>query len=67
MDKEVKLGPIIIITKCSDGNCRQLIIDRSTEEVVLSAIANEEGKIRILDKVIEDVDIIKQNGQSKSA
>lgn len=55
--KEPKLKHIVIIGKFDDGNCRQVLINPKTENVVLSAIVACEGSVRVLDKVIDNIDI----------
>lgn len=52
-----KLEHIVIIGKFNDGQCRQIVIDLPTQDVVLSAIIAREKSIRVLETVIEGVDI----------
>ena len=55
--KEPKLKHIVIIGNFDDGNCRQVLINPKTQDVVLSAIVACEGSVRVLDKVIDNIDI----------
>ena len=54
---EPTLENIVLIGKFSDGKCRQILIDKNTEDVVLIALTTFNGKIRVLDKVFYNVDI----------
>lgn len=53
----LKLKNIVIIGKFDDGKCRQVLINPQTQDVVLSAIIACERQIRVLETIIEGVDI----------
>jgi hypothetical protein len=55
--KEPKLKHIVIVGKFDDDKCRQVLINPKTQDVVLSAIVACEGSVRVLDKVIDNIDI----------
>ena len=57
MITEPTLDNIVLIGKFSDGKCRQILMDKNTEDVVLIALTTFNGEIRVLDKVIEGIDI----------
>lgn len=52
-----KLKHIVIIGKFDDGKCRQVLINQQTQDVVLSAIIACERQIRVLETIIEGIDI----------
>ena len=52
-----KLKHIVIIGKFDDGKCRQVLINQQTQDVVLSAIISCERQIRVLETIIEGIDI----------
>jgi hypothetical protein len=56
---DLKLKHIVIIGKFNDGKCRQVLISPKAEDVVLSAIMACEQEIRVLEKIIEGIDIEK--------
>ena len=53
----LKLKNIVIIVKFDDGKCRQVLINQQTQDVVLSAIIACERQIRVLETIIEGIDI----------
>jgi hypothetical protein len=53
----LKLKQIVVIGKFSDGKCRQVLISPKAEDVVLSAIIACEQEIRVLETIIEGIDI----------
>lgn len=55
--KQIKLKNIVIIGKFDDGKCRQVLINHKTQNVVLSAIISCEQQIRVLETIIEGIDI----------
>ena len=52
-----KLKHIVIIGKFDDGQCRQVLIKPKTQDVVLSAVIACERQIRVLEAIIEGIDI----------
>ena len=52
-----KLKHIVIIGKFDDGKCRQVLINPQTQDVVLSAVIACERQIRVLETIIEGIDI----------
>ena len=52
-----KLKHIVIIGKFDDGQCRQVLINPQTQDVVLSAIIACERQVRVLETIIEGIDI----------
>jgi hypothetical protein len=56
---DLKLKHIVIIGKFNDGKCRQVLISPKAEDVVLSAIMACEQEIRVLETIIEGIDIEK--------
>lgn len=52
-----KLKHIVIIGKFDDGKCRQVLINHKTQDVVLSAVVACEQQIRVLETIIEGIDI----------
>lgn len=55
------IDSIVIVAKCSDGKYRQVLIDTATEQDILDAIMAIEGKIRVLDKPLDGIEIIKSS------
>lgn len=55
---EMKLTEIVIIGKFDDGKCRQLCIERETEDLILSLIYQQDGVIKVYDKTLETIDIL---------
>jgi|GEM_PF-6075263 hypothetical protein len=53
----LKLKHIVIIGKFDDGKCRQVLINHKTQDVVLSAVVACEQQIRVLETIIEGIDI----------
>lgn len=53
----LKLKHIVIIGKFDDGKCRQVLIKPKTQDVVLSAVIACEQQIRVLETIIEGIDI----------
>jgi hypothetical protein len=54
---DLKLKQIVVIGKFNDGKCRQVLISPKAEDVVLSAIMACEKQIRVLETIIEGIDI----------
>ena len=52
-----KLKHIVIVGKFDDGKCRQVLIKPKTQDVVLSAVIACEQQIRVLETIIEGIDI----------
>ena len=52
-----KLKHIVIVGKFDDGTCRQVLIKPKTQDVVLSAVIACEQQIRVLETIIEGIDI----------
>ena len=52
-----KLKHIVIVGKFDDGKCRQVLIKPKTQDVVLSAVNACEQQIRVLETIIEGIDI----------
>ena len=52
-----KLKHIVIIGKFDDGKCRQVLINPQTQDVILSAVIACERQIRVLETIIEGIDI----------
>lgn len=52
-----KLKHIVIVGKFDDGKCRQVLIKPKTQDVVLSAVIACEQQIRVLETIIEVIDI----------
>ena len=52
-----KLKHIVILGKFDDGKCRQVLINPKTQNVVLSAVIACERQIRVLETIIEGIDI----------
>jgi hypothetical protein len=55
--KQPTLEGFVIVGKFSDGHGRQLLIDKATEDVVLTALTLFGQQIKVLDKVIDGIDI----------
>ena len=60
IDNTLRLKNIVIIGKFDDDKCRQVLIKQRTQEVVLSAILACESEIRVLENVIEGIDLVNQ-------
>lgn len=56
-DNSRKLRCIVIIAKLDDGTCRELLINEQTQHAVLSTIIAYEGRIRILETILEGIEI----------
>jgi hypothetical protein len=54
---DLKLKQIVVIGKFSDGKCRQVLISQEAQDVVLSAIMACEQQLRVLETIIEGIDI----------
>jgi hypothetical protein len=52
-----KLERVVVIGKFSDNKCRQLLVERRTEQAVLQTIILVDNGIKVLDKIIEGIDI----------
>lgn len=57
----ITIESIVIVAKFSDGEYRQVLIDTTTEQDVLDAIMAIDGKIRVLDKPLDGIEIIKSS------
>lgn len=57
VNSDPKLKHIAIIGKFDDGKCRQVLINQKTQDVVLSAIIACESQIRVLETILEGIDI----------
>lgn len=55
-----KLKRISIVASCSDGKIRQVIIDKTIEDAILSLIIVMEKNIKLLEDPIEGIEIITQ-------
>lgn len=58
-----KLLNFVIIGKFDDGKCRQILIKPKTESAILSLITVCESGIRVLETVIEGIDVKPYNNE----
>jgi hypothetical protein len=52
-----KIDKIALIVKFTDGIMRQVLLEKATEDAILNVIVQIEGKITVLDKSIDTIDI----------
>jgi len=48
---------IVIMIECKDGKLRQVIIPKDTNHILMDVLTLNNGKIRVLDKPIEGIEI----------
>lgn len=64
MSTNPKLNHIVIIGKFDDGKCRQVLINPQTQDVILYTIFDLEHQIRVLETIIEGIDIANLENKS---
>jgi len=54
--KDLKLINYVVLGKFSDGKCRQILLSETDKQIIDTLLLNN-GKLRVLDTVLETVDI----------
>jgi hypothetical protein len=52
-----KIEKMALMVKFTDGIMRQVLLEKATEDAILNVIVQIEGKITVLDKSIDTIDI----------
>jgi ABC-type Mn2+/Zn2+ transport system ATPase subunit len=58
---KMQLEYIVLIGKFSDGKCRQIIVNKKTQEIITTAIMASEGSITVLEEPLQSIDVVAED------
>lgn len=58
MNNDLEIETIAVVAKFNDGKIRQLIVNQKTLDLVLQVLQFEEGRVRVLETPIDNIDIL---------